>query len=98
MKNNSSILINDQRDENDKEPPVILSRKLSRNFNSQPMHQQRYAHRTMQDSGREQQPKRIVLRAIPKHISIEDLNGKEHIEVAQKTTESNPILNVDFGS
>jgi hypothetical protein len=52
----------------------------------------------MQDAGREQQPKRIGLRAIPKHISIEDLNGKGHIEVAQKTTESNPILNVDFGS
>jgi hypothetical protein len=37
----------------------------------------------MQDErGGEKHPKRIGLRAIPKHISIEDLNGRDHYEVA----------------
>jgi hypothetical protein len=51
-----------------------------------------------EDGGRETHPKRIGLRAIPKHISIEDLNGKKHIEVAKKSAVSNTILNGDFSS
>ena len=64
------------------------------------MHQQRYAlHRTMQeDAGGEPHPKRIGLRAIPKHISIEDLNEKDNIEIANKSAVSNPILTGDFSS
>jgi hypothetical protein len=51
-----------------------------------------------EDGGREPHPKRIGLRAIPKHISIEDLNGKDHIDVPQKSAVSNPLLNGDISS
>ena len=50
------------------------------------------------DGGREPHPKRIGQRAIPKHISIEDLNGKEHLEVVKKSAVSNNILNGYFSS
>lgn len=51
-----------------------------------------------EDAGGGPHPKRIGLRAIPKHISIEDLNGKDNIEIANKSAVSNPILTGDFSS
>jgi len=44
-------------------------------------------------------PKRIGLRNIPKHISIEDLLCTSNIsEVGRKVTESNPLFFSDFSS